>query len=512
MAQKAQNIEISGPAARQVTPPVTPIAAADGEPLGIESFQSFDRMRAANMSKLTAGISPGALATAYFDWAYHLASAPGKQMELGVKAARKWQRLSAWLWSSAMDPETPPVIEPLPGDRRFAHESWSKPPFNQLAQAFLLQQQWLHSVTHDVPGVTPQSEDVVSFVSKQLLDILSPSNNPSTNPEVTARTMATGGMNFVDGWKNLAEDQARMATNRPPVGTEDFVPGQTVAVTPGKVVYRNHLIELIQYAPTTDKVHPEPVLIVPAWIMKYYILDLSPENSLIKWLIGQGHTVYVISWRNPDASDRDLGMDDYRSLGVMAALDEINAIQPDQKVQGVGYCLGGTLLSIAAAAMAGQGDDRLASLTLLTAQVDFTEPGELGLFIDPSQLHFLDSMMWNRGYLSADQMAGAFQLLRSNDLIGSRIVREYMMGERAPMFDLMAWNADSTRMPWRMHSEYLRRLYQENELSSGRFTVEGKTILLQNIRVPIFAVATERDHVAPLGNPSTRSTSSVIAT
>jgi polyhydroxyalkanoate synthase len=497
MAQKIDKSEKAKQPARQVAPPVTPIAAADGDPLGIESFQAFDRLRAVNVSKLTAGISPGALATAYFDWAFHLASAPGKQMELGVKAARKWQRLSAWLMSSAMDPQTPPVIAPLPGDRRFAHESWSKPPFNQLAQAFLLQQQWLHGVTHDVPGVTRQSEDVVSFVSKQMLDILSPSNNPVTNPEVTARTMATGGMNFIEGWKNLAEDQARMATNRPPVGTEDFVPGQTVAVTPGKVVYRNHLIELIQYAPTTDKVHPEPVLIVPAWIMKYYILDLSPENSLIKWLIGQGHTVYAISWRNPDASDRDLEMDDYRKLGVMAALDVINTIQPDQKVQGVGYCLGGTLLSIAAAAMAGQGDDRLASMTLLAAQVDFTEPGELGLFIDASQLHFLDSMMWNRGYLSADQMAGAFQLLRSNDLIGSRMVREYMMGERAPMFDLMAWNADSTRMPWRMHSEYLQRLYLENELSSGRFTVEGKTVLLQNIRVPVFAVATERDHVAP---------------
>ena len=497
MAQKIEKSEIAKAAAQKVTPPVTPIAAADGEPLGIESFQSFDRMRAASLGKLTAGISPGALATAYFDWAFHLASAPGKQMELGVKAARKWQRLSAWLMASAMDPQTPPVIAPLPGDRRFKHESWSKPPFNQLAQAFLLQQQWLHNVTHDVPGVTQHSETVVSFVAKQMLDMLSPSNNPFANPEVLARTMASGGMNFVEGWKNLAEDQARIATGRPPVGTEDFVPGQTVALTPGKVVYRNHLIELIQYVPTTDKVHPEPVLIVPAWIMKYYILDLSPENSLIKWLIGQGHTVYVISWRNPDASDRDLEMDDYRKLGVMAALDEINIIQPDQKVQGVGYCLGGTLLSIAAAAMAGQGEDRLASMTLLAAQVDFTEPGELGLFIDPSQLHFLDSMMWNRGYLSADQMAGAFQLLRSNDLIGSRMVREYMMGERAPMFDLMAWNADSTRMPWRMHSEYLRRLYLENELSSGRFTVEGKTVLLQNIRVPIFAVATERDHVAP---------------
>lgn len=472
-------------------------AARDGEPLGIEAFQAFDHMREALSSKLTGGISPGSMAMAYFDWAFHLASAPGKRMELGVKAARKSQRLLAWLWSSVMDPQAPPAIEPLPGDRRFADEAWGKPPFNWMAQAFLLQQQWLHNVTHEVPGVTRHHEDVVSFAAKQMLDMFAPSNNPFTNPEVIARTWATGGMNFVNGGKNFLEDQSRLATGRPFVGTEAFVPGENVAITPGKVVFRNHLIELIQYTPTTEKVHPEPVLIVPAWIMKYYILDLSPENSLIRSLVAQGHTVFAISWRNPDASDRDLDMDAYHNLGIMAALDAVSAGMPGAKVHGVGYCLGGTLFSMVAAAMAGRGDDRLASLTLLAAQVDFTEPGELALFIDPSQLRFLESMMWNRGYLSADQMSGTFQLLRSNDLIWSRMVREYMMGEREPMNDLMAWNADSTRMPYRMHAEYLRRLYLENELSSGRFTAGGRPVLLQNIRVPIFTVGTERDHVAP---------------
>lgn len=299
------------------------------------------------------------------------------------------------------------------------------------------------------------------------------------------------------GWQNWLQDVVRQIRQEPPEGVEAFTPGRDVAVTPGKVIFRNHLIELIQYTPTTETVHPEPVLIVPAWIMKYYILDLSPENSLIRWLVAQGHTVFAISWRNPGAEDRDLTLEDYRRLGVMAALDEITRLMPDQKIHATGYCLGGTLLSIAAAAMAGKGDARLASLTLLAAQVDFAEPGELALFIDPSQLHLLESMMWNRGYLSADQMAGAFQLLRSNDLIWSRMVRDYMMGERTAMNDLMAWNADSTRMPYRMHAEYLRRLYLNNELSSGRFTAGGKTVLLQNIRVPIFAVGTERDHVAP---------------
>jgi len=292
------------------------------------------------------------------------------------------------------------------------------------------------------------------------------------------------------------EDARRLASGQPPLGTENFLVARDVAVTPGKVIYRNHLAELIQYAPATQMVQAEPVLIVPAWIMKYYILDLSPQNSLIRHLVGQGHTVFCMSWRNPTAEDRNLTMDDYRSA-VMAALAAINAIVPGRKIHATGYCLGGTLLAIAAAAMARVGDDRLATLTLLAAQTDFTEPGELALFIDHSQMHFLESMMWNKGYLSADQMAGAFQLLRSNDLVWSRLVRDYLMGERSPMTDLMAWNADSTRMPYRMHAEYLQRLYLDNELAAGHFMVEGRAAALQNIHAPMFVVGTERDHVAP---------------
>lgn len=467
------------------------------ERLGLEAFQAIDRMREALGGQLTGGVSPGSTALAFFDWGLHLAGAPGKQAELVWKAGRKIGRLIAHLMGSAFDPKAPWVIEPLPGDRRFVHEDWRAPPFSWMAQAFLLGQQWLHNVTHEVPGVMKHHEDVVSFAAKQWLDMLSPTNVPFTNPEILARTWETGGMNFWNGWKNWAEDVSRQMTGQPPPGVEAFTPGDTVAMTPGKVVFRNHLIELIQYAPATGQVHPEPVLIVPAWIMKYYILDLSPENSLVRWLVGQGFTVFAISWRNPDANDRDLDMDDYRRLGVMAALEAVGAIVPGVKIHATGYCLGGTLLSIAAAAMAWQGDERLASMTLLAAQVDFTEPGELALFIDASQMHFLDSMMWNRGYLSSDQMAGAFQLLRSNDLVWSRMVRDYMMGERTPMNDLMAWNADSTRMPWRMHAEYLQRLYLDNELAAGRFMIEGRPAVLQNIRQPIFAVGTERDHVAP---------------
>ncbi|KGJ03932.1 poly-beta-hydroxybutyrate polymerase [Paracoccus halophilus] len=454
-------------------------------------------MSEAAIGQLTGGLSPAAAMLAISDWALHLAAAPGKRMELGYKAARKSARLMTHLLASAADVAAAPAILPLPGDNRFRHESWQRPPFSWLAQGFLFQQQWWHNATHEVPGMTEHHTDIISFAARQILDMFSPSNNPFTNPEIIARTVATNGMNFVQGWRNWLDDVTRQATGRPPAGAENFRPGIEVAATPGKVVYRNHLIELIQYEPATGKVHPEPVLIVPAWIMKYYILDLSPENSLIRWLVAQGHTVFAISWRNPDAEDRDLSMQDYHRLGVMAALDAVSTILPGRRIHATGYCLGGTLLAIAAASMAQARDARLATLTLLAAQVDFSEPGELGLFIDSSQLHFLQSMMWNRGYLSAGQMGGAFQMLRSNDLIWSRVVRDYLMGERTPMIDMMAWNADSTRMPYRMHAEYLQRLYLDNELASGRFLVEGRPAILQNIRAPIFAVGTERDHVAP---------------
>jgi polyhydroxyalkanoate synthase len=487
-------------ATRSVQPPIPgcpklPMTIDDS--VSTEAYRAIDRMREALSAQMTGGISPAALTLAFFDWSLHLAMAPGKRLELADKAWRKTGRFLNYLTAACRHADTPHCIEPLPGDDRFTADAWRKPPYCMWAQAFLLQQQWWHNVTHEVPGVTPHHEDVVSFTIRQLLDMVSPANIPFANPEVIEKTFETRGMNVVRGYQNWLDDISRLATGQPAAGTEDFVVGRDVAVTPGRVVYRNHLIELIQYAPATETVVAEPVLIVPAWIMKYYILDLSPHNSLVRYLVEQGHTVFCISWRNPTAADRDLSMDDYRRMGIMAAIGAINAIVPDRKIHATGYCLGGTLLAITAAAMAHANDERLASVTLLAAQTDFTEPGELALFIDHSQVHFLDSMMWNRGYLSADQMAGAFQLLRTNDLVWSRLVRDYLMGERAPMTDLMAWNADSTRMPYRMHAEYLQRLYLNNELAAGRFLVDGRPAALQNMRVPIFVVGTERDHVAP---------------
>ncbi|MEQ8354065.1 MAG: alpha/beta fold hydrolase [Kiloniellaceae bacterium] len=461
------------------------------------SDEIIDRQVHAALARMTSGVSPSSLMAAYGDWARHLAISPGKQARLAQKALRKAVRLWLHTCRCATDRETGPCIEPLDQDKRFSAPEWQTWPFNLMYQSFLLNQQWWHNATTEVPGVSKHHENVVSFAARQFLDVFSPSNFIHTNPEVLAATVRQGGANLQRGALNFIEDWEREIAGKPPAGAENFRPGEAVAVTPGKVVYRNRLIELIQYAPATETAHPEPVLIVPAWIMKYYILDLSPQNSLVKYLVERGHTVFMISWKNPDAGDRDLGMDDYRRLGVMQALDAVSKIVPDRKIHGVGYCLGGTLLSIAAAAMARDGDDRLKSLTLLAAQVDFTEAGELMLFIDESQIRFLEDMMWEQGYLDTKQMAGAFQLLRSNDLIWSYRLHNYLLGQRHPMSDLMAWNADATRMPYKMHSEYLRGLFLNNDLAKGRYVVDGRPINLADVRVPIFAVGTVRDHVAP---------------
>jgi polyhydroxyalkanoate synthase len=456
-----------------------------------------DRMAHAYAARATAGLSPVALALAFGDWAMHLAAAPGKQTELTRKSMRKALRYANFLSHAVRGVDCPRCIEPLPQDSRFEGEAWKTWPFNAIHQGFLLWQQWWWNATTGVRGVSPHHEDVVTFTMRQLLDLWSPSNFPWSNPEVLRAAWTQYGMNFANGAANFAEDWRRETLGEPPAGAEAFAAGRDVAVTPGKVVMRNHLAELIQYSPTTQDAHPEPILIVPAWIMKYYILDLSPHNSLVKYLVDKGHTVFMLSWKNPTPQDRDLSMDHYRRLGVMAALEAIGKIVPGQRVHAAGYCLGGTLLAIAAAQMARDADERLATISLLAAQVDFEEAGELTLFIDDSQVSLLEDMMSAQGYLDTRQMAGAFQLLRSNDLIWSRRVREYLLGARPPVTDLMAWNADATRMPYAMHSEYLRHLFLRNDLAAGRYEVEGRPVALTDIHAPLFAVGTTRDHVAP---------------
>ncbi|SDR93168.1 PHA/PHB synthase family protein [Pseudomonas oryzae] len=473
-------------------PASTAPKAPDANPLDLKVH--------AAIARATSSLSPTALLLAMLDWSSHLAGSPGKQLELLNLALEQMGRMSRYASEVAFaSPDCPAheCVEPPRRDRRFAAREWHQWPFNLMHQSFLLTQEWWQAATSGVRGVSRHHQEVVAFASRQLLDMLSPGNFLATNPVVLQRTLESGGANLMRGMIHYLEDLERLAAGRPAAGTEKFAVGENLAVTPGKVVLKNRLIELIQYTPTTETVHPEPILIVPAWIMKYYILDLSPHNSLVKYLVDQGHTVFCLSWKNPGAEDRDLGMDEYLQLGFFAALDAINAIVPERKVHATGYCLGGTLLAIAAAAMARDGDRRLASISLFTAQTDFTEPGELALFIDESEVSLLEAQMAETGYLTAGQMVGAFQLLRSNDLLWSRMVGEYLMGDRAPMIDLMAWNADATRMPARMHAQYLRRLFLNDDLSEGRYPVGGRPVSLSDISTPVFCVATTQDHVAP---------------
>jgi polyhydroxyalkanoate synthase len=446
------------------------------------STEQLDQRLHAAIAKTTSSLSPTIALLSYIDWATHLAAAPGKQLEL--------------LHMAASQTLAPPLVVEQP-DWRFRGAEWQQWPYNMWSQSFLQTEQWWHAATHGVRGVAPHHADVVGFAARQWLAAVSPRNFLATNPQVLQRTRKEHGANLARGLQNVFQDLNRRVTGVHDPALGKFMPGRDVAVTPGKVVLKNKLMELIQYTPTTAKVHPEPILIFPAWIMKYYVLDLSPENSLIKYLVDQGHTVFCVSWKNPGRDERDLGMDDYVSLGVCSALAAVSAIVPGRKVHATGYCLGGTLLCIAAATMARDGDDRLASISLLAAQTDFSEPGELSLFIDASQVAMLEAQMADTGYLTADQMAGAFQLLRSDYLTWSYIIDTYLMGERPVVNDLMAWNADATRMPARMHSQYLRRLFLDNDLAQGRYPVNGRPVALTDIRVPIFCLGTETDHVAP---------------
>jgi polyhydroxyalkanoate synthase len=456
-----------------------------------EAWQAVEQRAAAYWQWPGTALAPVTPAGAYLDWALHLLGSPAKTGELAQLTVEQWIRgWRALLLQSA-------ALNPSPQDKRFDDPAWADPPYRTVAGLFLLQQEWWQRATTGVPGVSRHHEQMVSFAARQWLDLVAPSNFVSTNPVVQQRTLQEGGMNLVRGLGHAVEDAWRQAADRPPAGAEAFAAGKNVAITPGRVVLRNRLMELIQYAPTTPTVHAEPVLLVPAWIMKYYVLDLSPSNSLVKHLVDQGFTVFAISWKNPDAGDRDLGMDDYCELGIRAALNAISAIVPDTQVHATGYCLGGTLLATVAAALGQERESPLRSLSLLAAQTDFTEPGELGLFIDESQVAFLESGMARRGYLDKRQMAGTFQMLRSNDLVWSYRLHSHLLGERRPMTDLMAWNADGTRLPYRMHIEYLRGMFLRNALARGEWKVAGQPVNLADIRVPIFNVGVVQDHVAP---------------
>lgn len=454
----------------------------------------------AALAEMCASISPTSVALALMDWWIQLSLSPGKCLELVQLGIDQGLRLQCYAREMMRDPDAQRRSEcviPPSFDKRFTADDWHKWPFNIYHQAFLLADELWNRATSGIPGVEQHHEDIVRFIARQLLDVLSPGNFVLTNPLVLRRCFETGGWNLLQGALNLLEDSERQLTKQPSPLSEAFMPGRDVAVTPGKVVLRNRVMELIQYTPTTATVRPEPVLIIPAWIMKYYILDLSPQNSLIRFLVDQGFTVFCISWKNPGWSERDLDIEDYLQQGVFSAIAAINRARPNTAIHATGYCLGGTLLTIAAAAMAREHDHRLKTISLFTTQTDFRESGELALFIDEAEVSLLEAQMHDTGYLTAGQMAGAFQMLRSNDLMWSRLINEYLMGQRSSPTDLMAWNADSTRMPATMHGRYLRELFLQNALSESRYNVHGEPVTLFNIQTPIFSVATLADHVAP---------------
>jgi polyhydroxyalkanoate synthase len=465
--------------------------AKSTDPTAVAELASVMR---AQLATVTGGLAPEVYVDAWWDWYLNLVKQPPTQLEIMQDAMGK--AVDTWTFAlRAAGGQPMPAAE---GDPRYSGEAWAAWPFNIYAHSYRNYADWLQKACTNVPGVAPENVRTLDFVARNTLEAISPSNYLATNPELLDLTRAEAGDNLVRGFSHWLEDVERMFSgNKKSSGTEKFIVGRDIAATPGKVVMRNELAELIQYSPATETVFAEPILIVPAWIMKYYVLDLSAANSLVKYLVAQGHTVFMVSWKNPTAGDRGFGMDDYLKLGIRDTVDAVSRIVPDQKIHSVGYCIGGTLLSIAAAAFAAGGDQRLASVTLLAAQQDFSEPGELSVFISPSQLDMLEAVMQRTGVLESEQMGAAFALLRSRDLLWTPAVNSYLRGKRESPNDLMAWNADGTRMPCRMHAEYLRQLYLNNALARGEFRADGRLVDLAAIHVPMFVVGTETDHVAP---------------
>ena len=415
-----------------------------------------------------------------------------------------WQEyLNLWTASSnrMMGGQSPVDIQPDQEDRRFGHESWNENDvFNFIKQSYLLTSNWVTSVVGGVEGLDDKTARKVNFYTRQFVNALSPSNFIATNPEVIRETFESGGENLVNGIENLLDDleQSKGQLRITMSDEASFKLGENIASTPGKVIYRNDLVELIQYAPTTKKVFKTPLLIITPWINKYYILDLRPQNSLIKWATDQGHTVFVTSWVNPDESFAGKTFDDYMQEGILDSLGAINKATGEEHCNAIGYCIGGTLLAATLAYMAEIKDTRIKSATFLSTMVDFTDPGDLGIFIDEEQIDDLDEMMFARGYLDGTEMASTFNMMRDNDLIWSFVVNNYLLGKAPFPFDLLYWNSDSTLMPAAMHSFYLRKMYLENKLvEPGGIELSGVPIDLRQIKIPIYMLSTRDDHIAP---------------
>ena len=477
---------------------------------------AFDQHIQAVNAKLFFGLSPVSLALANADWLLNLASSPGMQLDLQLEALRnglQWMERSGHIAQSCMDkrlksmtgaPERHVPVTRITQDQRYTHEAWEFFPWLSWIEAHALGEDWWQHATQ-LRGMRPHSQEQMRFYASKWLDFLAPGNTLLTNPQAMDAAMRSGGQSLAKGIKHAVDEwQQKMGLSTDADGQAHLRPGKGLAMTPGEVVMRNHMVELIQYAPTTAQVHAQPILIVPSCIMKYYILDLSAHNSMVRWLVSQGHTVYILSWRNPDEDDALLLMDDYVNEGVLACLNHV-AEATSERIHLMGYCLGGTFAAMAAATLERERITHpdtppaieLASLSMLAAETDFREPGEMGVLIDDAQVRMLEDMMAETGFLTGHQMAGSFQFLHSRELVWSSQTRRWLLGEEEVANDLMVWNADVTRLPAAMHSQYLRQCFLHNDLASGNFELSGHPINLRDIHLPVFAVGTVKDHVAP---------------
>jgi polyhydroxyalkanoate synthase len=447
-------------------------------------------------------IDPLNIAGAFFEMTHRLMTDPMRlvqaQLSLWSDYMQLWQSTATkFLTGNSAEP----VAAPDPGDRRFRDAAWSENAlFDYIKQSYLLTARWMQSIVQHVEGMDDKTAKKVDFYTRQFVDAIAPSNFVLTNPEVLRTTIESGGENLLHGLKHVLDDLER-GKGRLMIKMTDldaFEVGRNIAITPGKVIYQNDLLQLLQYEPTTEKVHRRPLLIMPPWINKYYILDLQPKNSFVRWAVAQGHTVFVVSWVNPGEELAQKSFDDYMLEGPLACLDAMQKATGEREANVIGYCLGGTLLAATLAYMAAKGDDRFASATFLAAMVDFTEAGELGIFIDEEQLATLEDRMRQHGYLEGSDMATTFNMLRANDLIWSFVVNNYLLGKEPFPFDLLYWNSDSTRMPAAMHSFYLRKMYQENKLiEPGGITLDNVPIDIRKIATPCFVLSAREDHIAP---------------
>ena len=437
------------------------------------------------------------IAKAYMDLYSRMLANPAGLAAFSTNMMLDYMQLWQSSWMKMMGVQSPAVAAPAKGDGRFKDDDWSSNfMFDYMKQSYLIAARHIQHAVANVDGMSPESEKKVAFFTRQYVDALSPSNFALTNPQVLRETLASGGQNLLKGLNNLLSDMEKGGISM--TDEKAFKLGQNVATTPGKVVYQNDLMQLIQFEPTTGEAYKTPLVIVPPWINKYYILDLRASNSFIKWALDQGHTVFVVSWVNPDARLAQMGFEDYMKQGPLAALEAVEKATGERKVNFIGYCLGGTLLGATLAYLSATGEDRVNSATFFVSLLDFSAPGELGVFIDEAQVDSLEKKMNERGYLEGSEMASTFNLLRANDLVWSFVINNYLMGKDPFPFDLLYWNSDATRMPARMHSYYLRNMYLKNLLGvPGGITLEGVPIDLSKVTVPSYFISTAEDHIAP---------------